>query len=723
MKDMANPGKRRTVLRNGLIGAGLILGMLLAGKGRKTAGDGNDEKAFVPNAFLTIGSDDSIIIYMNKAEMGQGIYTALPMLIAEELEADWGKIRIRPAPVHPDYNHTLFEGIMVTGGSTSVLSEWDRLRYVGATARHMLIEAAAGLWAADPSECKAENGYVIHPDSGKKASFGELAGKAAWVSPPSRVVLKSPDQFKIIGTSKARLDLPEKTNGKAVFGIDVNVPGMLVVLISRPPVFGAVLKSCDDKETLKVKGVRQTLVIDRGVAVVADGFWSAKQGREALKIEWDEGDQAGLDSDIQTCEYAKTALNEGRIAVSRGDVAEAIDNSKTTFEAVYEFPYLAHAPMEPLNCVAHVRPDGCDIWTGSQLQTVDRDTAAAITGLPPEKVMLHNTLLGGGFGRRAVPDSHFVAEAVRVSMAVKAPVKVYWTREDDIQGGYYRPKAYNLIKAALGEDGIPVALKHTIVSQSIVKGTAFEDAMLTDGIDHTSVEGSADSPYRIPNLQVEYHMPPAVVPVLWWRAVGHSYNAYVKECVIDELAGLAGRDPYEYRCRLLPDTARERGVLDMAAQQSGWSAPVKKGRARGMAVHASFGSYVAQVAEVSLLENGTARVHRVTCAVDCGRTVNPDTIVAQMESGIAFGLSAALYNEIRFKKGRVQQHNFNDYKLLSIKEMPEVHVHIVDSKEAPGGVGEIAVPPIAPAVANAVAALTGRRIRSLPFQREKIKKP
>ena len=721
MSDIINLSRRSFIVKSGILGGGLLLGMYLPGKSVQQVLATESSEVFVPNAFMRIGVDESITMFVNKAEMGQGVYTSLPMLIAEELEADWQRIKVEAAPIEPDFNHTMYGPIMVTGGSTSIRSEWERLRKMGASARIMLIQAAAETWGVDPTGCMAKDGFVLYKETEKKISYGALVGKAVTLQPPEEVVLKKASEFNIIGKDRKRFDIPDKTDGKAIFGIDAKVEGMLVALIARPPLFGATVKSYDDAETKKIKGVKHVVQIDRGVAIVADGFWSASQGRDVLKIEWDEGPLAGLDSKQQTEEYAAMAAKPGLVAATQGDFAGAIASSVAKLEAVYEFPYLAHAPMEPLNCLADVREDGCDIWTGSQMQTPDRNKAAALTGLPPEKVKLHNTLLGGGFGRRAVPDSHFVAEAIQVSMKVKAPVKVYWTREDDIQGGYYRPKAYNLLTAGIGEDGMPVALKHTVVSQSIAAGTPFEEALIHDGIDHTSVEGSADSPYQIPNMLVEYHMAPAGVPVLWWRAVGHTYNGYVKECFIDELAKLAGKDPYEYRRRLLSKSLRERQVLEIAAEKSKWSEPVTKGRGRGIAVHASFGSYVAQVAEVSLNDNGTVRVHKVTCVVDCGQTVNPDTIIAQMESGIAFGLSAVFYGEIVFKNGRIQQSNFDDYDVLRINEMPKVDVHIVESNEPPGGIGEVAVPPIAPAVANAVAAITGKHIRSLPLRPEKLK--
>ena len=722
MTEIINVSRRNFLITGAALGGGLILGIFLPGKDIAMAMATSKTKAFVPNAFIRIGTDDMVTIFVNKSEMGQGVYTSLPMLIAEELEADWTKIKVEPAPVDPAYNHTMFGPIMVTGGSTSIRSEWERLRKAGAAARMMLVTAAAERWQVDPATCRAENGHIIHQDGKRRLSYGQLVDSAAQLTPPTEISLKSPKDFKILGKKMDRLDIPDKTNGKAIFGIDVSVPGMLVAVVARPPVFGATMKSFDDSEAKKIPGVKRVIAIARGIAVVADGFWNASRGRDALKVDWDDGPLAGLDSEVQGTEYAETAKKPGLVAAQRGDVDTAMEKATTKIEAVYELPYLAHAPMEPLNCVADVRQDGCDIWTGTQMQTTDRDAVAAITGLPAAQVRLHTTLLGSGFGRRAVQDSHFVSEAVQISQKIKAPVKVYWTREDDIQGGYYRPRSYNLIAAGLGDDGMPVAWRHRIVSQSINQGTPFESAMVHNGIDETSVEGASDSPYEIPNFLVDYHMAPAGVPVLWWRSVGHSFTAYVKECFIDELAQAAGKDRYQYRRQLLVNHPRERGVLDLAAEKADWSGKVPEGRGRGIAVHSSFGSSVAQVAEVSVAENGNIRVHKVTCAIDCGQTVNPDTIKAQMDSCIVFGLSAALYGNITFKKGRVNQSNFDDYEVLRMDEMPEVEVHIVASEEPPGGVGEPGVPPLAPAVANAIRALTGVALRRLPLSPERVKK-
>ena len=495
---------------------------------------------------------------------------------------------------------------------------------------------------------------------------------------------------------------------------------MLTALIARPPVFGATVKSFAADKALAIPGVRQVVEIDRGIAVVADGFWPARLGRQALEIDWDEGPLAGLDSQEQRRQYAELAKLPGAVAAQQGNVAAALDQAAVRVAAVYELPYLAHAPMEPLNCVADVRPDSCDIWTGTQSQTANHQVAVAITGLKPEQVKIHTTLLGGGFGRRGVFDSHFVAEAVQVSKIVQAPVKVIWTREDDIRGGYYRPAALHVLDAGLDAAGNPLAWRQHIVCQSFMVNTPFEGAMIIDGVDQAAVEGAADLAYNIPNLLVNWHQAPAGVPTLWWRSVGHSHTAFAIESFLDELAHAAGKDPYDYRRALLEHQPRHSRVLDLAAQKSGWGTPLPAGQGRGLAVHASFGSYVAQVAEVSVSPAGKIKVHRVVCAVDCGPVVNPDTVRAQMEGGIVFGLTAALYGEITFEHGRVPQGNFNDYPMLRLKDMPAVEVYIVPSTDRMGGVGEPGVPPIAPAVANAIFAATGKRLRRLPLRPEDL---
>jgi isoquinoline 1-oxidoreductase beta subunit len=525
----------------------------------------------------------------------------------------------------------------------------------------------------------------------------------------------------LLGKPLHRLDSPAKVSGTAIFGIDVSVPGMLTAVIARPPVFGGKLKSFDAVKALAVPGVKKVVAVDAGVAVAADGFWPALKGRELLQVVWDEGEGATVSTSAMHEEYARLSATPGLVARREGDAAAVLAKAEKRFEVQYEVPYLAHAPMEPLNCFVDLKKDSCLIRTGSQFQTVDRNAAARVAGLKPEQVTLETTFLGGGFGRRACTGSDFVVEAVQVAREMGQPVKVIRTREDDMRAGYYRPLWYDRVAACLDEKGLPLAWHHRIVGQSIVAGTPFESGMVKDGIDDTSVEGAANTPYAIPNLQVELHSPKNAVPVLWWRSVGHSHTAFVMESFLDELAHAAGQDPYRYRRQLLSKHPRTLKVLETAAGKGGWGRPLPKGQGRGIAVHESFGSFVAQVAEVSLDARGAVKVHRVVCAIDCGRIVNPDTIKAQMESGITFGLSAALYGAITLKNGRVEQGNFHDYPLVSMETMPEVEVYIIDSIEPPGGVGEPGVPPIAPAVANALFAVTGARVRSLPMTPEKIR--
>jgi isoquinoline 1-oxidoreductase beta subunit len=713
---------RRDFLKTGaLVGGGLILGFSLPLHEPAGEAAAKPSAPVLPNAFIRIAPDETVTFIINKSEMGQGVYTALPMLIAEELECDWKKIRVESAPVAPVYNHTVF-GMQLTGGSTSVWSEYDRLRKVGAAAREMLITAAARAWKVSRSGCRAQKGVVIGP-GGKKMTYGELAGKAAKLPVPKIIKLKEASAFTIIGKPTKRLDTPSKTDGAAVFGIDVNVPRMLTALIARPPVFGAKATAFSAERAKDVKGVRDVVRIDSGIAVVADGFWPAKLGRDALEIIWDEGPNAHISTAEMSKEYARLSEKTGNVARKDGDPVKAIEKAARKISAHYEVPYLAHACMEPLNCVADVRPDGCEIWTGTQFQTVDRNAAARVAGLGQDQVKIHTTFLGGGFGRRANPQSDFVVEAVQVSKEVKKPVKVIWMREDDMKGGYYRPLWHDRLQAGLDEHGNPVCWRHTIVGQSIITGSPFEKMMIgKNGIDPTSVEGAKEIPYEIPNILVDLHTTKTGVPVQWWRSVGHSHTGFVVESFIDELAHAAGKDPYEFRRRLLVKHPRHRRVLELAAERAGWGKQLPEGIGRGIAVHDSFGSYVAQVAEVSASSGGTVRVHRVVCAVDCGRTVNPSTIEAQMESAIVFGLSAALYEAITLKNGRVEQGNFDDYEVLRHNGMPKVEVHIVKSGKKPGGIGEPGVPPIAAAVCNAIFSVTGKRIRSLPIRAEELKK-
>ena len=709
---------RREFLKTGaIISGGLILACYIPLGGLVSAAN---ETVFAPNAFLRIGSDGSVTIIVNKSEMGQGVYTSLPMLVAEELECDWRKVRVEASPVAPAYNHATFGPLMVTGGSTSVRSEWERLSKAGAAAREMLVAAAAGVWRVAPSVCRVKNGIVTSPD-GKHLSYGELAATAAKLPVPLEPKLKSTGNRRLLGKPVKRLDSPAKINGTALFGIDVQAPAMLTAVIARPPVFGARLKSFDATKAKAVTGVNTVVAVTAGVAVVADDFWQAKQGRDLLEIVWDEGEWARLSTPAMRKEYAGLAGLPGMAARKEGNATLELDKAPKKLEAEYEVPYLAHATMEPLNCFVDLRSDQCLIRTGTQFQTVDRDAAAREAGLKPEQVTLETTYLGGGFGRRGCPGSDFVLEAVQVAKMVKQPVKVIRSREDDMRAGYYRPMWHDRIAACLDGVGNPLAWRHTIVGQSIIAGTSFASAMVKNGIDATSVEGAADIPYHIPNILVDLHSPVNGVPVLWWRSVGHSHTAFVVECFLDELAHAAARDPYLYRRGLLDEHPRHLRVLQTAAEKAGWGTKLPAGTGRGIALHESFGSIVAQVAEISLDAKGQVRVQRVVCAIDCGRIVNPDTIQAQMESGITFGLSAALFGAINLKDGRVQESNFNDYPVVRMADMPRVEVHIIPSDDPPGGVGEPGVPPIAPAVANGLFAASGARVRSLPLTPDKVR--
>jgi isoquinoline 1-oxidoreductase subunit beta len=706
---------RREFLRStATLSAGLIVAFCLpAALRRAVAQQGMGAAMTSPNAFVRIAPDSSVTILLKHSEMGQGIWTSLPMVVADELDCDWSKVRVEHAPAAPAYAHTAF-GMQMTGGSTSTWESFDQLRQAGATARALLIAAAASKWNVQPIDCRTQNGFVI--SGSHKASYGELAEAAAKLPMPNEIALKDAKDFTLIGKPTRRLDSKAKVSGTAEFGIDVKRPDMVIALVARPPVFGAKVKSFDAAKAKAVAGVVDVVQVPSGVAVLGKHFWAAKQGREALVIDWDLGAGAALNTAGLRDDYRKLAQKTGTVAKTAGNVDAALEGA-TVIEAEYGVPFLAHAPMEPLNCTVEIGKDGCDIYTGTQFQTMDQGTAAAILGLKPEQVRIHTTFLGGGFGRRATPTSDFVAEAVQVAKASGKTVKVVWTREDDIHGGYYRPMWLSRLRATLGKDGKPAAWAHTIVGQSILAGTPFEKAMVKDGIDSTSVEGASDSPYleAIAAHRVDLHSPASPVTVLWWRSVGHSHTAFAVEGFVDELAHVAKQDPLDYRRALLPQGSRERRALDLAAEKFGWGKPLPKGHAAGMAVHASFGSYVAQIAEVSV-DGNAIKVHRVVCAIDCGPAVNPMTVEAQMQSGIVYGLSAALHSELTLKDGRIEQSNFNNYPVLRLNEMPKVEVHIVPSTDKMGGCGEPGTPPIAPAVANAVFAATGKRLRQLPLR-------
>lgn len=716
------PVSRRTFLKSSaLLGGGLVVAFVIPGGSRFALAVADAQAGattFAPNAFLRIASDGSITILLGHSEMGQGIWTGLSMLIAEELDADWSTLRVEHAPASAaDYGLAAFGGMQITGGSTSTWMEFDRYRQAGAAARLMLIEAAAKRFNVAPSQIHTEPGQVIV--DGQRIGYGELANEAGQlpVPDPASIKLKEAKDWKVIGKPTKRLDTPEKITGRAQFGMDVQFDGLLTAMVARSPVFGGSVKSFDGSAALALPGVHKVVQVPTGVAVVAEHFWAAKLGRDALKIDWDPGPNASLDSDALLLSFRKLAATPGTSAGQAGDVVGALGTAAKIINVEYSVPYLAHAPMEPLNCTVKISPDTCEIWTGTQFQTLDQMVAAKITGLKPEQVQIHTAFLGGGFGRRANPTSDFVGEAVEVAKAAEAPVKTVWSREDDVRGGYYRSAFLHQARIGLGADGMPLAWKHVLVGQSIMAGTSFEAGFVKNGIDHTSVEGLADSPYvtDLANHQVDLHSPRTGISVLWMRSVGHTHTAFVVESLIDEMATAAGKDPVEYRRLLLKDHPRHLGVLNLAVEKAGWGAPLPDGHALGVAVHESFGSFVAQVAEVSE-DNLAIRVHRVVCAVDCGIAVNPASIAAQMESCITFGLGFTLHSKLTFKEGRVVQSNYHDFRVLRLNEMPLVQVHIVPSSDKPGGIGEAGVPPTAPAVANAVFALTGQRLRELPLQ-------
>jgi isoquinoline 1-oxidoreductase beta subunit len=710
MKPSPNLDRRDFLQTSAGAAAGLVIGFHLF-RGVRAA-DGETGAAFAPNAFLRIAPDETVTVIVNKSEMGQGVYTALPMIVAEELDADWSRIRVTAAPVAPEYYHVFF-GIQMTGASTSVISSWDQLRKAGATARAMLVATAAAEWGVDAGSCRTESGFVVHPASNRRLSYGSLAIRASSAVAPAQVPLKNPKEFQIIGKPLHRLDTPDKVTGKAQFGMDISVPGMLIALVARPPVFGGKASKWDAQKAKAIPGVRHVVEVSSGIAVVAEGFWAAKKGREALAVTWDAGPMGSFASAEQRERYARLAAQPGMSARRNGDAAAAINSSPTKLESVYEVPYLAHATMEPLNCVADVRSDRCEVWTGTQMQSVDRDAAAQVAGLKPEQVQVHTAYLGGGFGRKAVPSSHFVREAVEISKKIQTPVKVIWTREDDMKGGYYRPAYCHRMSGGLGPDKKPTGWLHRIVGQSILAGTLFE-AHIKDGIDETSVQGAAEMPYGIPAVSVELQSPPEGVPVLWWRSVGHSHTAFAVESFIDEMAHAAGADPVEYRLSLLEKGDRGAAVLQAAAKAAGWGSPMGKHSGRGVALHHSFSSCVAHVFEVTQEPGGPLRMNRIVSAVDCGQVVNPEIIRAQIEGAVVFGLSAALHGEITLEKGRVQQSNFHNYKVLRSNEVPPIEVHIVRGDGAQGGIGEPGVPPVAPALCNAIFAATGKRLRRLP---------
>ena len=688
------------------------------------------ELHFEANAFVRIGADNTVTVIAKHLEMGQGTYTGLATIVAEELDAAWPQVRVEGAPADPKLYNNLFMGqIQGTGGSTAIANSWEQLRRAGASARAMLVATAAQQWKVPADEIGVSDGVVMHARSKRKASFGQLARAAAKQPLPTEVKLKDPKDFKLIGKRASRRDSADKTDGKAQFTQDVHLPGMLTAVVAHPPRFGGQVKSFDATTAKAVKGVVEVVQIPTGIAVLAKDTWSAKKGRDALQVEWDDANAFKLGSEAIFARYHELAKSPGLIARKDGDPDAAFAKPARMLSASYDFPYLAHAAMEPMNCVVRLGKDTCEIWNGEQFQTIDQMNVSALLGLKPEQVSIHMLYAGGSFGRRASKSSDYVLEAASIAKAIngRAAVKMVWLREDDTKAGYYRPAFHHVLEAALDDQGQLVGWRHRLVGQSILTGTPLEAMMVKDGIDAVSVEGAATLPYAIPNLQVDLHTPKDIgVPVLWWRSVGSTHNAFSTETFIDEVAVAAGKDPVAYRLALLEKHPRHAGVLKLAAEKADWGTALAARangarRGRGVAVHESFHTFVAEVAEVTVGSDGTVKVDRVVCAVDCGIAVNPDNLRSQVEGSVGFGLSAALHGAITLKDGVVEQSNFHEYVPIRINEMPKVEVYIVPSMEKPTGIGEPGVPPLAPAVANAIAAATGKRVRSLPISVEQLR--
>ncbi|WP_342239565.1 xanthine dehydrogenase family protein molybdopterin-binding subunit [Inquilinus sp. OTU3971] len=718
MPDGSHTLDRRGFLKVGAaVGGGLALTVALP-LALRPALAAAEAAGFAPNAFIRIDPQGLVTLVMPSAEMGQGIYTAEAMLLAEELEVGLDQVRLEHSPPSDALYANPLIGAQLTGGSTSVRGFWTPLRQAGAVARTLLIAAAAKQWGVDPSTLKAQLGKVT--DGKRSLGYGELADAAAALPAPDpkTVALKDLKDFTIIGKPAKRLDTPDKVNGKAEFGIDTKLPGMKVAAIAISPVLGGKPKSVDEAAAMAVKGVRQVVKTDESVAVVADHMGAAKKGLEAAAIQWDDGPNANVNSADLVRQLEEESKKPGAVARNEGDADKALAGAAQRLEAIYQVPFLAHAAMEPMNCTVHVRKDSCEIWVGTQVPTLAQAVAAQVTGLPKEKVQVHNHLIGGGFGRRLEVDG--IARAVKVAQQVDGPVKVVYSREEDIQHDMYRPHYYDRFSAGLDAQGKPVAWTHRIAGSSIM--ARYFPAGFKDGVDADAVEAAAEPPYAFPAIRVEYvRVEPQGVPTSWWRGVGPTHNVFVVESFIDELAAAAKQDPVAYRKALLGHNPRALAALTLAAEKAGWGTPMPKGHGRGVMVQFAFGSYVSMVAEVEVAGDGSIRVHRLVCAVDCGLTVNPDTIEAQVQGGAIFGLTAALHGAITFANGRVEQGNFDTYLPMRIDEVPVIETHLIKSAEAPGGIGETATAAVSPAVANAIFAATGKRLRSLPFDTDLLK--
>jgi isoquinoline 1-oxidoreductase subunit beta len=715
IKSAPSLGRREFLKGAATVGGGLILGVAIPLVMRPSLAASATAHTFAPNAFIRVDRQGIVTLMMPMAEMGQGVHTALAMLLAEELEVSLEQVKLEQAPSDDSLYANPILHIQSTGASTSIRAFWTPLRQAGAVARHLLLTAAARRWGVTPDSCQAKRGVVIHTSSSRQLRYGELVAAAAALPVPSRgsVPLKHPDQFTLIGTSARRLDTAAKVDGRAQFGIDMKLPGMTIAAIAISPAFGGRPKSLNESAALAVRGVRKLVRLDNAVAAVADDTWAARKALAAAAIQWDDGPNGQVSTAEVIRQLEEASAQPGAVARHDGDPDRAMASAARVVEAVYQVPFLAHAAMEPMNCTVHMRKDSCEIWVGTQVPTLTQLQVAELTGLPKSAVRVHNQYLGGGFGRRLEPDGNLLA--VRIAQHVDGPVKVIWSREEDIQHDMYRPYYLDRMSAALDVRGNPVAWKHRLFGSSVF--SRYHPNLIENGVDPDAVAGAAQPPYELPNIHVEFvRVEPPGIPTSLWRGVGPTHNIFVVESFIDELAHTAKRDPVEYRKSLLARNPRALAVLLLAAEKGDWGRPLPARWGRGVAVQFAYGSFAAQVAEVEVGVDGRIRVHRIVCAIDCGVVVNPDTIAAQMEGGALFGLTAALYGEITLKKGRVVQSNFHDYRPMRINEAPSVETHVVRSSEAPGGVGEVPTATVSPAVANAVFAATGKRIRRLPLE-------
>lgn len=708
IEDVSGITRRGFIKAGAAIGGGLLISFSLPVLMR---GAQAEEGEFAPNAYIRIDQEGRIFLTIQPVEMGQGTYTSMPALIAEELEVGLDQVVIEHAPADDKRYANPMLGFQVTGGSTSVPGNWKPLREAGATARILLVTAAANQWGVPADSCKVEKGVVMHPASGRKLGYGELVDAASKLPPPASVPLKDPSEFKLIGTPAKRTDTPDKVNGKAVFGIDVRPEGMKVAAVMLCPIVGGTLESVDPAPALAVKGVREVLRTDNSVAVVADHMGAARKGLAALQIKWDGGANAKVSSASMLEDMKAASLQPGVEVRQVGNAEDALKKAAQKVEVIYQVPFLAHACLEPVNCTVHVRKDSCDLWLGIQVPARAKTVTAQLTGLPEASVQVHNHLIGGGFGRRLEVD--FVADAVKLAKQVDYPLKVIWSREEDTRHSTLRPFHYNHLSAGLDDKGRPIAWTHKVTGGSILARWA--PAAFVNGIDRDAIRDAA-GPYAFPNIQVQYvrHEPPTGILPAFWRGVGHTQNGFMVEGLIDELSHLAKSDPFEYRYPLLQQHPRAVKVLEMLREKSGWDTPLEPGHGRGLALTSCFSTYAAQVADVSVSPSGEVRVHKITTVVDCGIAINPDSVVAQVQGGTIFGLSAVLFGNITFKDGRVEQGNFDTYRVLRINETPQIDTYRVESGESPGGLGEVSTVTIAPAVVNAIFAATGKRLRSLP---------